>query len=303
MRYTNGSPASHNHSVTFWNLVQDEKIQAAVEIEANKKRKAKSIAKEQYVSNTSNRLSTTEKKIRKEIRGHKKEKCFEDIQIEEKDKMFIIEFSSDLILLGDPQLFSLCETTKMIFTDGTWKIAPTPLFKQLYSIHCLKGGAVFPVFYALLKGKSKKVYKKLFDVIKKKTGIDILNTKAIVMSDFEICGFNFFPKSVQRKCCLFHFCQSLYRRCQVLGKEEYAQKGEFYELARSLMMLPLVKEERIESIIKFFEGKYKSELDKKFLEYFKSNYLFGRYKVSQWNLMDVPVRTNNWLESLHSMLN
>ena len=44
-------------------------------------------------------------------------------------------------------------------------------------------------------------------------------------------------------------------------------------------------------------------MEKDLLSYFKSNYINGRFPIDCWNLLDVPVKTNNWLESFHSMIN
>ena len=162
---------------------------------------------------------------------------------------------------------------------------------------------MFPVFYALLPGKSKKIYENLFKVIKQKSGVDILNTKAIVMSDFEIANFNFFGKNVMRKCCFFHFCQNIWRYSQKIAKDEYTKRGSFYLLSRSLMVLPLIKKERIDQILEYLKNKYTLKIETDLLNYFTKNYINGKYDISQWNLLDVPIRNNNWLESFHSMIN
>ena len=45
--------------------------------------------------------------------------------------------------------------------DGTFKITPT-LFYQLYTIHGIVNGAVIPLVYALLTGKTTALYQRLF---------------------------------------------------------------------------------------------------------------------------------------------
>ena len=94
----------------------------------------------------------------------------------------------------------------------------------------------------LMKKKSNKMYKKVFDTIKEVTGIDILNKECTVLGDFEICGQIFFSKGFE-KCCFFHYTQIIWRKCQKLSKSEYEKKGDFYLCARLLMVLPLIKKQ------------------------------------------------------------
>ncbi|MBQ4122631.1 hypothetical protein IJD44_02770, partial [bacterium] len=265
-------------------------------------RRAKSILRECYMMESSNRKSTLEKQIKEKIN----EKCPTSLDELINDSLFnknILYSDDDIFLMGDPRLFHLLEDTEMIFVDGTRKCCPRNEFKKLYCIHCLKASSSFPVIYALLKGQNNATYTKLFTIVSEITKIDLSTTKAYLMGDAEINGFHYFKKTVKKKNCWFHLCQSIYRHCQKIGKLEYDNKNNLYFLARSLMYFPLIKIKRIPSMLKYLEKKYTGTKEKLLLHYFKANYILGKYKIDFWNVRDIPVRTNNFLESFNGMIN
>ena len=89
----------------------------------------------------------------------------------------------------------------------------------------------------------------------------------------------------------------------MISKTEYDAKGSFFELCHNLMVLPIVSFSRIESMVELLDVNFKSDSERKMLSYFKANYLHGNYHVELWNLRSTAIKTNNWMESFHSMLN
>ena len=173
----------------------------------------------------------------------------------------------------------------------------------MYSIHAMTCGIVVPVIYGLLSSKKTRLYKKFFDKCEETTKMKFLHRKVILLSDFEVCFFQFLDEQVLKKTCLFHYCQSLWRKAQELSQIEYLKKGEFYELVRCLMVLPLVKIERVLDLFLLLKELYTNDIEKKMICYFESNYISGRYKMDYWNLYKISVRCNNFVESFHAMIN
>ena len=154
-----------------------------------------------------------------------------------------------------------------------------------------------------MDGKTNEKYQMMFDLLVKAVGSDFMDRNFTFMGDFEIAHFNFLRDKVTRKNCLFHYCQCIYRKCQYISKIEYENKTSFYELAKSLMILPYVSPNRVVSIFDMLKNEYKSENEKELLKYFEENFLNGSFKLENWNLHDTIIRTNNQIESFHSAFN
>jgi hypothetical protein len=99
------------------------------------------------------------------------------------------------------------------FTDGTFKSAPSSIFKQIYAIHTLKYNTVIPVVFALLPDKSTATYSYLIKTLKSHIP---LNPKTI-MTDFERSAILEFKENVYNiiYCsCHFHLSQYVWRKIQ-----------------------------------------------------------------------------------------
>ena len=302
IEYINGNFNNHNHPPQLFEEVQSYRVIEEASNKENKDKSARELSNHLYNLDSKIRKSTTEKKVRM-IKGvNKKEIRFEDIEIAECDKINLLHFTPEFVILGDRRLIHLLAETDQINTDGTFFVTPKPMFYQLYSIHVTKDNTSFPILFCLMKSKSKELYKKMFLEIERITGIDILNKKMMLMGDFEVLSFDFFGKDVKKFTCYFHFCQNLYKFCMKHSKIEYQKRGEYYQLARSLMMLALVKKENVKKIFKHLNNKYKGKLNKTLLNYFKKNYITGRYKIENWNVRRLDAKTNNVVEAFHSSL-
>ena len=69
------------------------------------------------------------------------------------------------------------------------------------------------------------------------------------------------------------------------------------------MIFPFIDKTRINDAIKYLNQKHKSNIEKELLEFFIKNYINGKYKIDFWHIRDLLIRTNNNMESYHSMLN
>jgi len=87
-----------------------------------------------------------------------------------------------------------------------------------------------PLVYALLESKEEAAYSKVYEVIlseAQKFGINIVKPQ-FVMTDFEQSIINATMKitGVEIHTCLFHLCQSLYRRIQAEGLQSKYNDSE-----------------------------------------------------------------------------
>jgi hypothetical protein len=86
------------------------------------------------------------------------------------------------------------------FADGTFKSVP-PLFNQMYTIHGLKYGNVFPAVFILMSNRRKGTYKRVFQALKE---LQPTLLPVSILTDFELSSMGAiqeeFPLSERRGC-------------------------------------------------------------------------------------------------------
>lgn len=154
-----------------------------------------------------------------------------------------------------------------------------------------------------MTNKKHETYQELFDMMEKESDIAFVHRNITLMGDYEFALMTFFEPCVTIKLCYFHTTQNIYRKAQSLCAEEYNKRTSFFKCARSLMMLPYVPIDRIDSVFELIKERYQSDNEISLVEYFETYYLNGNYDRNQWNVVDSAVNTNNSLESFHSSIN
>ena len=90
---------------------------------------------------------------------------------------------------------------------GTFEYV-TAMFKQMYSIHAMIGGVVFPVAFVFMEEKTTQAYEIVFTRMKE-NGV----TFKTVMCDYEkgsrAAIRNVYGPTVQIKGCWFHYTQAM----------------------------------------------------------------------------------------------
>ncbi|KAF0761068.1 Uncharacterized protein FWK35_00007573 [Aphis craccivora] len=119
--------------------------------------------------------------------------------------------------------------------DGTFKTVPT-IFTQLYTIHAQVGfcenSRVLPLVYVLMTSKREQCYNQMYqDIIDFSEDNNINLAPEYIISDFEIAAINASKHEFslsKSKGCLFHLCQSAWRKLQSLGLSiEYGNNENF----------------------------------------------------------------------------
>ncbi|XP_071088815.1 uncharacterized protein [Haliotis cracherodii] len=132
-----------------------------------------------------------------------------------------------------------------IFMDGTFFVCPS-LWLQVYTIHCLVDGKMFPVAFSLLPNKTKQTYVRLFtllkDVVGARTGVDL--SPDIIQTDYEAAVISaisdVFPASSVRGC-FFHYAQALWRLVVDRGlSRDYTDNPAVQTHIRRAAALPLL---------------------------------------------------------------
>lgn len=141
------------------------------------------------------------------------------------------------------------------YVDGTFQVVPS-IFFQLFSImgsvpQIYKGTErkiAVPLVHALLENKCERSYAKVFEVLleyAQEHGIVVIHPQKI-MSDFELGIINaleaHFPND-SVSLCLFHLCQSVFRKIQSEGlQQQYRdqQDSSIRDTARSMCALAFV---------------------------------------------------------------
>ena len=164
-----------------------------------------------------------------------------------------IDGERKLIIFGTVESIEVLKQNKAWFMDGTFDASPNE-FHQLYSIHCLMNGKVFPCIYALLTGKSQERYEEFLSLVREFCGD--ASPESITV-DFELAAINA-VKNVFPGCevngCYFHLTQNVYRKIQSLGfQQRYQQDMTFATACKLVPALAFVPVEDVPETFKKLE--------------------------------------------------
>lgn len=224
-----------------------------------------------------------------------------------------------ILIFYSLQNFDIFKKSRIWLADGTFKSVPHE-FYQLYTIHIDFIGATLPIIYILMKDKAEETYLRAFQLILK-------NNKFLVeyiIMDYEMAPKNALQllfKNVTFFGCNFHFSQIIWRKIQAFDLvSQYLNDSIFNEFIRSLLSLSFIPKNDILKIYEQIIYKYNdfnSENIKKFVEYFKKNFIGvyekyhlleePKYQYEFWSnyekvIHEIP-RTINSLEAWHRGLN
>lgn len=157
------------------------------------------------------------------------------------------------------------------FMDGTFKCAPD-IFYQIFSIHILLHGSVYPVVYALLPNKQQATYERFFVALNSLRQFN----PTTVSSDFEMAILNavntIYP-SADTCGCFFHFCQCIYRKVQDCGLQAEYSQIDFNMFIRMMAALAFVP---VGSVIDSYETLLEAHAPQSaqpVIDYFEDNFI------------------------------
>lgn len=223
-----------------------------------------------------------------------------------------------MLIFGTENSLDLLVSSRHWFGDGTFKTVPS-LFGQLYTIHVMKYGEVFPALYILMCRKKEDTYSEMLREIKSlRPGLN----PAYFLIDFEKAAISAFRKEFSHalvKGCFFHFTQSIYRKVQEVGlQSKYADDPEFAVRVRMLNALAFVPvndvitkfeelqeteyykdhEEELSPLINYFEDVWIGRIDR------RGQRKQPTFAHEMWNhfdsVNDEMAKTNNSVEGWHT---
>lgn len=214
-----------------------------------------------------------------------------------------------LIFATEEQL-SLLSKANHWYADATFKIVRRP-FTQLFSIHTFvqsdKNLKQVPLLFALMSGKRRRDYKKVFAKTKDVLGGE-LKVKEITV-DFEASMWNAIPEilpDVIIRGCSFHWGQAVWRKIQEIGLQvPYTDDVGTHKFLRKVLALPYVPAEHIEELfIRFYRKANDSHALITLLDYIKNTWIHSDiWPPRAWCVFGRSIRTNNDLEGWHNRLN
>ncbi|XP_060081931.1 uncharacterized protein LOC132561218 [Ylistrum balloti] len=197
-------------------------------------------------------------------------------------------------------------TADTFYCDGTFYTCPS-LFNQIYSIHVVIDGRMTPVVFALLPGKSQRIYTRLFTLFKEHmTQLYMPFAPTHAFADFEVAVHNAIRQTfpgITMKGCFFHFTQSVWKKAQTTGLQTlYRDNEDVRTLIRCTAVLPLVPMDCIEDVwLQTLEDLEDAEVP-------QNTTPFTDYVTEQWVEVHRPLwnhfqtdgpRTTNNLEAWH----
>ena len=222
--------------------------------------------------------------------------------------------SDRLLIFATQANLRLLRQVEIVFSDGTFKCAPSRLFPQLYTIHGQCYGSVVPLVYCLLPNKREATYRTLINAL-----LDNVNLAPLAWNtDFERAVINVVNEKFNNvaKGCFFHFTQCIYRKVIELGlKQTYeSEDGEFAHSIRQLSALAFVPEDDVAGA--YLLLRQSDQFDQRtvpLFAYFEDTWVGvpgsnrqPLFPISLWNVflqtLSGDHRTNNALEGWHRSL-
>ena len=234
-------------------------------------------------------------------------------------------------IFADKQNLDILKKCKTACIDGTFKTVPQTGGKMYYQMLVIfavaesedpkQTASAIAVGFILLKAKNGPLYEAALKFMMEKDLIDPKTFPKKIMCDFEIPLRNalraVFTDS-ELAGCFYHFCACLYRNVAKHGlSEEYKTNTGLMSYFRQFMLLALGPFEKVKDYMdaelldetkleeKFAEWKL-DEIQqgkvKDWIEYFKTTWYDKKYKMRDWILSDVVIRTNDMAESQNAMM-
>jgi hypothetical protein len=202
----------------------------------------------------------------------------------------------------------MCNST-LLLCDGTFYTCPG-LFSQLYTVHGIVDGVVYPFVFALLPNKTELTYNRLFTLLKDSAlRMNLVLTPETVLMDFEAAAQNAvetaFPLTTL-KGCFFHYGQCIWRKVQECGLVvRFKNDDTVKRLVKRAAVLPHVPVHLVEDVW-LFALEQNDELSPaivKFKDYVTETWVEGHRGRRMWNHYDTEgPRTTNNVEGWHSKL-
>ncbi|GLV44634.1 hypothetical protein CBL_20546 [Carabus blaptoides fortunei] len=182
----------------------------------------------------------------------------------------------------------------MAHMDGTFKVVPrTTHIYQLFTIHALYMDMTFPIVYALMTRKTRRLYECILTYLKN-TLLPTVHIQS-VMADYEtalrVAVVGILPGTRLRGC-WFHYTKALYKKSVPLHLHNNDRTKKIVKMA---MALPLLPEDQFANGMETLQGLATGNQHlMQFLNYIRR----------QWIPLNISVhgqrhRTNNLVESFH----
>ena len=197
------------------------------------------------------------------------------------------------------------------YVDGTFKSCPQTYYQIINFAGYLPDiKSIVPIFMVPTTSKSEYIYNKIFNDIKdilKDNNIIINESTMRFMVDFEKGLINSIKNNFPRATidgCFFHYSKLLWNKSRNLG----LCKKDNLKITKILIFIfklfPFILyDERID-IFKKIEEYYIDEKYKKFINYYKRNWLNNSYiNYTELSNDEYVLRTNNYIERFHGLMN
>ena len=237
---------------------------------------------------------------------------------------------SRIIIFGQPSGIFLLSLSDTLLMDATFNIVSG--IGQMLIVHCIHDQICVACLYIVMTRKSKQDYMCVCDMINKlgkQRGLNIMNRKIIIKTDFELSLINGIEATLKYPVfsgCFFHYCQSIIRKVNTLQlmnlkKNNVGGFGTLVSRITALCLLPLKYIGRNTLKLLFskctlctIQGVTNDEKQKynEFEQYMLYTWIgYGDnttpidpvFQPKGWNVCEMEVRTNNYCEALHNLMN
>lgn len=175
----------------------------------------------------------------------------QDDGVEDEEEDEEEEDNDRILIFGTPEGLDMVAGSNTIMLDGTFKVCPS-LFFQLFTIHAVRDGWVFPCVFALLPRKDQATYIRMFNIIR---GLRPEFRPERAICDYETgvhAALRNVFQNISVEGCFFHLSQSIWRRVQSAGlAQAYVQNPAVRKYVKSLGSLAFLP---VEQVVRAFEA-------------------------------------------------
>ncbi|XP_078334484.1 uncharacterized protein LOC111132122 [Crassostrea virginica] len=213
------------------------------------------------------------------------------------------------LLVYTTHQLQLLAKAKTWYMDATFHVVNQP-WTQLFSVHSfIRSGSHMkqvPLAFCFMSRKRTDDYYEVLRAIDRLLPAQIALQTCVV--DFEAGVWRAiqdrFPGTVIQGC-VFHWTQALYRKIQELGLQRaYNERGDVHHFLRLVMALPFLPPEHIEGTYHYLDQRVQTDELNEFMDYvWRQWFRHPSFRVRNWSVYMLSVRTNNDLEGWHNRLN
>ena len=227
--------------------------------------------------------------------------------------------SDEIIIFGRESGLYILSKASILLGDATFKIT-SKNESQMLILHGIVNKRCYACLFIVMQHKSEDMYSKVYRMVQHLghlRGLNIFDRKVVYKGDFELSNINAISKLFKKLVfsgCFFHFAYNIMKKVRENSLSKYYKSNNvfyiFVRRIRSLCLIPkdFINNTTLDVIFSPCESVFRTEHHTEYTSF--KNYLMKEWlgtnsihPIKEWNVSNIDIRTNNYCESLHRLIN